>query len=122
MPASAVFKHAADFKHPADRSESAEWSERPAPRQNVLVRDEELLYTRADVLMPVARAAAPDVVATPRAAGRRLVWRIAAAVRTWRDRAHGRRLLAAMDPRLRQDIGLSVSDVWREVNEPFWQR
>jgi uncharacterized protein YjiS (DUF1127 family) len=39
----------------------------------------------------------------------------------WRRRAAGRRVLAAMDDRMRMDAGLSDVDIWREINKPFWR-
>jgi uncharacterized protein YjiS (DUF1127 family) len=39
----------------------------------------------------------------------------------WQERATERAHLAALDDRLLRDIGLSRSDVEREVSLPFWQ-
>lgn len=45
----------------------------------------------------------------------------AATVATWRARARARRDLAAMDDRMRRDIGLSRYQVLNETNKPFWR-
>jgi uncharacterized protein YjiS (DUF1127 family) len=42
-------------------------------------------------------------------------------VRTWHERARGRRELAMLDRRARRDLGLTDVDVWREANKPFWR-
>lgn len=39
----------------------------------------------------------------------------------WAGRHRERRLLLAMDPRMRHDIGISDADVWREARKPFWR-
>jgi uncharacterized protein YjiS (DUF1127 family) len=39
----------------------------------------------------------------------------------WRARARERRMLVAMDPRMRRDLGLAEVDVWREANKHVWQ-
>ena len=39
----------------------------------------------------------------------------------WRDRSRQRRTLMRLDDHLLHDIGLSRSDVEREVSKPFWQ-
>jgi uncharacterized protein YjiS (DUF1127 family) len=41
--------------------------------------------------------------------------------RIWRNRIRGRRELAALDARMRRDIGASPSDIAREINKPFWR-
>ena len=38
----------------------------------------------------------------------------------WHKRVQERRQLAAMDARMRKDIGISNLDVWHETNQPFW--
>jgi uncharacterized protein YjiS (DUF1127 family) len=38
----------------------------------------------------------------------------------WRQRSQERRWLAAMDDRLRSDIGVSKADIYRELRKPFW--
>jgi uncharacterized protein YjiS (DUF1127 family) len=39
----------------------------------------------------------------------------------WRERSRTRRLLAAINARDLQDIGLSHSDIANEIGKPFWQ-
>lgn len=43
-----------------------------------------------------------------------------ATLATWRERARGRHHLAAMDARLRRDIGVGSEAVFRELRKPFW--
>lgn len=50
-----------------------------------------------------------------------LTRRIAAAVTAWRDRARERDVLAGLDERLLNDIGVTRADVMREVSKPFWR-
>jgi uncharacterized protein YjiS (DUF1127 family) len=38
----------------------------------------------------------------------------------WHKRVQERRQLAAMDARMRKDIGITNVDVWHETNKPFW--
>ncbi|MBR0661134.1 DUF1127 domain-containing protein [Neoroseomonas oryzicola] len=38
------------------------------------------------------------------------------------ERRRQRERLAALDPRLLRDIGVSVEEAWRESRRPFWQR
>ena len=38
----------------------------------------------------------------------------------WQERAAQRHALAALDDRLLKDIGLSRSDIAREIARPFW--
>jgi len=45
----------------------------------------------------------------------------AGSVLAWRRRACERHQVAAMDARLRRDIGLSRVDIWHEANKPFWR-
>jgi uncharacterized protein YjiS (DUF1127 family) len=47
--------------------------------------------------------------------------RVCEALRTWRRRAHQRRMLARMSQRERWDIGCTNADVWRELKKPFWK-
>jgi len=42
-------------------------------------------------------------------------------VRRWRQRARDRTALARLDSRMLRDIGLTPSDVMREINRPFWR-
>ncbi|RDD61483.1 DUF1127 domain-containing protein [Ferruginivarius sediminum] len=46
------------------------------------------------------------------------VWHV---VLTWQQRAAERAHLAAMDERMRRDMGLSWEDVRREADKPFWR-
>jgi uncharacterized protein YjiS (DUF1127 family) len=39
----------------------------------------------------------------------------------WAERHRERRMLFAMDGRMRRDIGISDADVWREARKPFWR-
>ena len=39
----------------------------------------------------------------------------------WRERQRGRTLLAQMDAHDLKDLGLSPSDVYAEVEKPFWR-
>lgn len=39
----------------------------------------------------------------------------------WNERAHQRRHLAELGPRMLKDIGISHTDAWREANKPFWR-
>jgi len=40
---------------------------------------------------------------------------------TWQERANQRHALAALEEPMLRDIGLTRSDVWREVSKPFWR-
>lgn len=40
---------------------------------------------------------------------------------TWQARATERGQLAALDPHLRKDLGLSEAKIAEEVRKPFWQ-
>jgi tRNA threonylcarbamoyladenosine biosynthesis protein TsaB len=44
-----------------------------------------------------------------------------ALAQTRRDLAGGERIIAALDARMRRDIGASPSDIAREINKPFWR-
>lgn len=46
---------------------------------------------------------------------------VAGTLVAWRERARARRVLAAMDERMRRDIGLSQFHVLRESTKPFWR-
>jgi len=39
----------------------------------------------------------------------------------WRERRRGRKLLAQMDVHDLKDLGLSPSDVYAEIEKPFWR-
>ncbi len=52
---------------------------------------------------------------------RRAAVRTADALLAWAERARQRRLLATLDDRLLDDIGLSRADVSRESDKPFWR-
>lgn len=39
----------------------------------------------------------------------------------WRDRSRQRRQLASLSSSQLKDLGISRTDVWQEVNKPFWQ-
>jgi len=43
-------------------------------------------------------------------------------LQTWQERVSQRRRLAALDDRMRRDIGVSMADVEREAGKWFWQR
>lgn len=50
------------------------------------------------------------------------LWTATAALcRTWRNRIRSRRELAALDARMRRDIGASPSDIAHELGKPFWR-
>jgi uncharacterized protein YjiS (DUF1127 family) len=49
------------------------------------------------------------------------IGRLAALVSRWRERARGRRQLASLDARARNDLGLTRLDVARECAKPFWR-
>ena len=46
---------------------------------------------------------------------------VASAFYQWRDRVQQRKMLARLDDHLLSDIGLSRSDVEREIHKPFWR-
>jgi uncharacterized protein YjiS (DUF1127 family) len=39
----------------------------------------------------------------------------------WRQRQYERAVLASLDDIALRDIGISRTDVWAEVNKPFWR-
>jgi uncharacterized protein YjiS (DUF1127 family) len=51
----------------------------------------------------------------------RLFPRVASTLRVWRRRLRERRQLALLGPRDLHDIGVSSSDVWHEIKQPFWR-
>jgi uncharacterized protein YjiS (DUF1127 family) len=58
----------------------------------------------------------------PRRKGASEIWNtVLALFRTWRGRVRTRRELAALDARMRRDIGASPSDVAYEIAKPFWR-
>lgn len=50
-----------------------------------------------------------------------LVWRAAVLLITWQERARERQRLASLDEHMLRDIGVSRSQVYREIGKPFWQ-
>ena len=50
-----------------------------------------------------------------------LVSRTAATLRLWRTRVHQKHLLAQLGERDWHDMGVSQSDVYAELNRPFWR-
>jgi uncharacterized protein YjiS (DUF1127 family) len=47
--------------------------------------------------------------------------RAASTLRLWHRRLRERRELALLGPRDLHDIGVSSSDVWQEIKQPFWR-
>jgi uncharacterized protein YjiS (DUF1127 family) len=39
----------------------------------------------------------------------------------WRQRQYERAVLASLDDTALRDIGINRTDVWAEVNKPFWR-
>jgi uncharacterized protein YjiS (DUF1127 family) len=54
------------------------------------------------------------------AVGRAAVW-AADLLLTWQERARQRRLLASLDDRMLDDIGIGHGEVLREADKPFWR-
>jgi uncharacterized protein YjiS (DUF1127 family) len=50
-----------------------------------------------------------------------LISRLVATVRLWRRRSRERQALAELSPRELADFGATTSDVYRELNTPFWK-
>ena len=50
------------------------------------------------------------------------VWRVLDVVVVWSRRWRQRVALAEMEPRIRDDLDLSLSDVDRECGKPFWRK
>jgi len=46
---------------------------------------------------------------------------ISETVSVWQQRLASRHQLARLDERELQDIGLTKSDVWQEIDKPFWR-
>ena len=42
-------------------------------------------------------------------------------IKHWRERGLERQTLARFDARMREDIGVTEADVWRETRLPFWR-
>ena len=78
---------------------------------------------RASHALACAEACAPAYLG-PSGAGaigfRHLFKSVAELLRLWRNRVEERRQLAEMTGRDRRDIGITKSDVIREINKPFW--
>lgn len=51
-----------------------------------------------------------------------LLLRLGSAVLRWQDRARERQQLAAMDPRMLRDMGMTPDDVSRELGKLHWRR
>lgn len=47
--------------------------------------------------------------------------RLRATLKRWQLNAHTRRQLAALDPRLLADTGISLGDRLAELEKPFWR-
>ncbi len=47
---------------------------------------------------------------------------LAAKLRLWKQRKRTRMLLATLDDRMLDDLGLSDCDVRREATKPFWRQ
>lgn len=65
--------------------------------------------------------AAGSMKASAMAVARRLVVRVVDTLILWQERAQQRHRLAALDPYLLKDIGISRADAWQEANKPFWR-
>ena len=52
---------------------------------------------------------------------RRAALRAADTLLTWQERARQRRMLAMLDDRMLDDIGIGHVDVLREADKPFWR-
>jgi len=50
-----------------------------------------------------------------------LLARLSETLRVWRGRMRERYELASLGSRDLHDIGLSSSDVWHEIRQPFWR-
>ena len=47
--------------------------------------------------------------------------KFAHAVVVWNERAKARKILRAMEPHRREDIGLSYQEIYLEARKPFWR-
>jgi uncharacterized protein YjiS (DUF1127 family) len=72
-------------------------------------------------MTPVRPARAGDGVRGRPAWTDRAIAAVATIVTRWSERAAQRRLLATLDDRLLDDIGVSRVEAAREANKPFWQ-
>ncbi len=54
-------------------------------------------------------------------AGRRAAIRASDMVLQWTERARQRRMLATLDDRMLDDIGIGHAEVLRESDKPFWR-
>lgn len=63
--------------------------------------------------VPSAAGVAGWLRGLPRVLGRGLI--------AWQERAMERAQFAAMDDRMRKDMGISYEDWLREINKPFWR-
>lgn len=57
----------------------------------------------------------------PRLQPTRLLQRIATALGEFQARVRQREALAALEPAILRDLGLSEADVWRELRKPSWR-
>jgi uncharacterized protein YjiS (DUF1127 family) len=53
--------------------------------------------------------------------GFRSLARLVETLKVWQSRRRGRALLARMDAHELKDLGLSRSDVYAEIEKPFWR-
>jgi uncharacterized protein YjiS (DUF1127 family) len=58
---------------------------------------------------------------TPASRPWQLLRGILAMVREWHRRTRSRADLAALNDRMLRDIGLTRTDVWIEIEKPFWK-
>jgi uncharacterized protein YjiS (DUF1127 family) len=72
-----------------------------------------LVHTRLTHFHPSARVAGTDRPS--------LLARVASTLRLWRKRIREKRALERLDERDLHDIGVSFSDVYAELNRPFWR-
>jgi len=76
--------------------------------------------TRRDITVTIP-IVVPDARHDVRAVGRTIA-RLRHTIATWCARAAERRALADMPDHLRRDMGVSLDDLTREANKPFWRR
>ena len=53
---------------------------------------------------------------------RQALERIFAMLREWRRRSRDRAELARFDDRMLRDIGVTRTEIWREISKPFWRQ